>query len=207
MSDYAYFSYEVNEALHISERERRIVLDCFSMIEHELERGVDTHGKKLITYSIELLLNYCVRFYDRQFMTRDHMHRGILEKFERLLDDYLQSEKPQENGLPTVAYFAGQLHLSANYFGDLILVAVPSFFRASFLPACRRVPILCSQSKGYRMRKSLPPVSWVGRTTYGPEPGVVRSAENGHLTAGKMSGVDYFRPHKGNSRLRLACCP
>lgn len=120
MSDYAYFSYEVNEALHISERERRIVLDCFSMIEYELERGVDTHSKKLITSSIELLLNYCVRFYDRQFMTRDHMNRGILEKFERLLDDYLQSEKPQENGLPTVAYFAGQLHLSANYFGDLI---------------------------------------------------------------------------------------
>ena len=120
IKDYAFFSYEVHEALHISERERQIVLDCFSKIEYELNRGIDKHSKALIAANIELLLGYCQRFYDRQFITRDHVNKGILEKLESLLNEYFTTDKPRTIGQPTVAYCAVQLNLSANYFGDLI---------------------------------------------------------------------------------------
>ncbi len=120
MSDYSFFSYTTNEALHLSERERQIILDCFSKIKYELEHGVDKHSKKLIATNIELFLNYCVRFYDRQFITRDNANRGILERFESLLNDFFASGKAQTVGLPSVAYCASELNLSANYFGDLI---------------------------------------------------------------------------------------
>ena len=96
------------------------MLDCFSKISYELQQGVDKHSKKLIASNIELFLNYCDRFYDRQFITRDTHNQGVLEKFEKLLNSYFSSDKPKKIGLPTVAYFADELHLSANYFGDLI---------------------------------------------------------------------------------------
>lgn len=118
--EYNFFSYNANEALHLSERERQIVLDCFSKINFELQQNIDKHSKKLIASNIELFLNYCDRFYDRQFITRDNVNKGILEKFEEVLNGYFSSDKPQEIGLPSVAYFAEELHLSANYFGDLI---------------------------------------------------------------------------------------
>ncbi len=120
MQDYTFFGYQSNEALHLSERERKIILDCFSKIEYELEHAVDKHSKRLIVSNIELFLNYCVRFYDRQFITRDNVHQGILERFEHLLNEYFQTNKPQTIGLPSVAWCAEQLHLSPNYFGDLV---------------------------------------------------------------------------------------
>lgn len=120
IQEYTFFGYQSNEALHLSERERNIVLDCFSKIDYELERGVDKHSKHLIVANIELFLDYSARFYDRQFITRDHVHQGILAKFENLLNDYFGSDKPQTIGLPAVAWCAEQLNLSANYFGDLV---------------------------------------------------------------------------------------
>lgn len=117
---YTFFGYQSNEALHISERERQIVLDCFSKIEFELKQSIDKHSKTLIVNNIELFLNYCMRFYDRQFIMRDNVHKDILQKFEGTLNDYFQSDKPQTIGLPSVVYCAEQMHLSANYFGDLI---------------------------------------------------------------------------------------
>ena len=120
IQDYSFFSYQSNEALHVSQRERKIVLDCFSKIEYELEHAIDKHSKTLIVDNIELFLNYCIRFYDRQFMTRDNIHKGIIEKFETLLNEYFHSDKPQTIGLPSVAYCAGELNLSASYFGDLV---------------------------------------------------------------------------------------
>lgn len=120
MDDYTFFEYNVSEALHVSERERNLILDCFAKIKFELEHDVDKHSKTLIATNIELLLNYCVRFYDRQFIIRDQANKGILERFETLLKDFFSSDKPQTKGLPSVAWCAGELNLSANYFGDLI---------------------------------------------------------------------------------------
>lgn len=120
INKYNFFSYELNEALHISLKERQIVNDLFSKIQYELSRSIDKHSKKLITNNIELLLNYCERFYDRQFVTRENMNKGKLEKFEELLDKYFQSEEPKTIGLPSVSYIADRLNLSANYFGDLV---------------------------------------------------------------------------------------
>lgn len=120
IQDFSFFSYDVNEALHLSEKERQLVMDCFSKIRYELEQPVDRHSRALITANIELFLDYCLRFYDRQFLTRDHAYTGILERFETLLNAYLHSEYPASDGLPSVAWCAQELHLSANYFGDLI---------------------------------------------------------------------------------------
>jgi AraC family transcriptional activator of pobA len=117
---YTFFSYQSNEALHLSERERKIVMDLFSKIEYELEHTVDKHSKRLIVSSIEMLLNYCIRFYDRQFITRDNVHKGILERFEQLLNAYFQSDKPQAIGFPSVAWCTNELNLPARYFGELI---------------------------------------------------------------------------------------
>lgn len=120
IQDYTFFGYQSSEALHLSERERKIVLDCFSKIEYELEHAIDKHSKRLIVSNIELFLDYCLRFYDRQFVTRDHVNGGVLEKFESLLNNYFHTDKPQTIGIPSVAYCADELNLSANYFGDLI---------------------------------------------------------------------------------------
>ncbi|NRF40666.1 AraC family transcriptional regulator [Pedobacter foliorum] len=120
IAEYNFFSYEVHEALHLSESERKLIYDSYAKIQYELERGIDKHSKTLIVSNIELLLNYCVRFYDRQFITRENVNKGILQKFEELLNEYFSSDKPKEIGLPTVSYCADRLNLSANYFGDLI---------------------------------------------------------------------------------------
>lgn len=119
IDDYTFFSYASNESLHLSEQEKEIILESFSKIEFEIAHTIDKHSKKLIVSNIELLLNYCLRYYDRQFITRENVQKGSLEKFEFFLKDYFQSEKPQCIGLPSVGYFADQLHLSTNYFGDM----------------------------------------------------------------------------------------
>jgi AraC-like DNA-binding protein len=118
--DYSFFSYEVNEALHLSKKERKTIVECFEKISSEIEQNIDKHSKTLIVSNIELLLNYCMRFYDRQFITRSHVNKDVLVRFENLLTDYFKSEKAQAIGLPTVTWCAEQLHLSPNYFGDLI---------------------------------------------------------------------------------------
>lgn len=116
---YTFFSYEVNEALHLSEEERSIVMDCLKIIRMELEHGVDKHSKTLLVNHIELLLNYCMRFYERQFITRGKINRDVLTRFENLLDEYFESALAEQDGLPTVKYFADKLCLSSNYFGDM----------------------------------------------------------------------------------------
>jgi AraC family transcriptional activator of pobA len=120
MHEYSLFGYQLNEALHLSKRETQIVLDCFGKIRYELEQSIDKHSRKLIVANIELFLDYCVRFYDRQFITRDTASKGVLERFEALLNSYFLSDKPQTIGLPSVAFCAGELNFSPKYFGDLI---------------------------------------------------------------------------------------
>ncbi|WP_371131571.1 helix-turn-helix domain-containing protein [Sediminibacterium sp.] len=120
INDYQFFDYETNEALHLSEDERAMIISSFVKIQFELNQPIDKHSKKLIAANIELFLDYCQRFYDRQFITRENINKGILAQFEQLLKDYFNSDQPQRVGIPSVAYFAQALHLSANYFGDLI---------------------------------------------------------------------------------------
>ena len=120
IQQYGFFGYQFNEALHLSERERKIVLDCFTKIQFELDHAIDKQSKKLIVSNIELFLEYCVRFYDRQFITREKVHKGILERFDFLLTDFFATQKSQTIGLPSVGYCANELNLSAGYFGDLI---------------------------------------------------------------------------------------
>jgi AraC-like DNA-binding protein len=117
---YSFFAYEVNEALHLSNSERALVKDSFSKIDNELKQLIDKHTKNLVISNIELFLNYCVRFYDRQFITRSNINQGILARFENLLNDYFKSDKAGKLGLPSVAYCAEQLFISPNYFGDMI---------------------------------------------------------------------------------------
>ncbi len=118
--EYTFFSYASYEALHLSNKEREKILICFDNIENEIIQNIDRHSKKLIISNLELLLNYCTRFYDRQFITRENIGQGIIEQFEQHLNEYLRHEKLQEIGLPTVSFFADTLNLSPNYFGDLI---------------------------------------------------------------------------------------
>ena len=118
--EYTSFSYASYEALHLSNKEREKILVCFDNIENEIIQNIDRHSKKLILSNLELLLNYCTRFYDRQFITRENIGQGIIEQFEQHLNEYLRHEKLQEIGLPTVSFFADTLNLSPNYFGDLI---------------------------------------------------------------------------------------
>lgn len=120
MKDYSFFSYTCDEALHMSEREKTIIINCFHEIREELEHTIDKHTKQIVTSNIETLLNHCVRFYERQFVTREVNNRSVLDKFEELLHDYFNSDKPKTIGLPTVQYCADKICLSPNYFGDLI---------------------------------------------------------------------------------------
>lgn len=117
---YTFFSYEANEALHTSAEERDILMDLLKIIQMELEHGVDKHSRTLLVNHIELLLNYCMRFYERQFTTRSKVNSDVLTRFERLLDGYFEGEQAERDGLPTVRYFADKLCLSPNYFGDML---------------------------------------------------------------------------------------
>lgn len=118
--EFSYFSYQSNEALHVSEREKETITNCIENISSEINQNIDRHSKKLIIANLELLLKYFSRFYDRQFITREEIHQGILLQFDQLLTDYVYGKDLATKGLPSVAYFADCLHLSANYFGDLI---------------------------------------------------------------------------------------
>jgi len=117
---YSFFNYEVDEALHISEDEQLIIKDCVTNIEKECSRNIDKHSQGLIVSNIELLLNYCTRFYDRQFFTRAKINSDVVQQFEKLLKDYFAQDTLIEVGLPNVKYFASRLNLSPNYLSDLL---------------------------------------------------------------------------------------
>ena len=119
MSRYEFFGYTSTEALHLSAQEVEVFRGVLSMIEQELHHAIDKHTRELIVSNIELLLNYCLRFYDRQFITREEINHSVVKKFITLLDDYIDTKARQE-GLPTVAWFADKCCLSTGYFGSLV---------------------------------------------------------------------------------------
>lgn len=120
MVSYSFFSYDVNEALHLSEDELNTIEDLLDKIVKEYSQNLDKHSQNLIISNIELLLDYCTRFYDRQFYTRTNLNADVLSKFERLLKIYYQSDKATESGIPGVSYFARELNLSPNYLSDVL---------------------------------------------------------------------------------------
>lgn len=119
MSSYGFFSYNSNEALHLSKDEVELVQSVLSLIEREMRHAIDRHSRNLIITQIEVFLDYCLRFYERQFYTREIINISVMERFTCLLDDYIAG-RLEENGLPTVAYFAYNLNLSPGYFGELV---------------------------------------------------------------------------------------
>ena len=120
MSDYTFFHYEANEALHVSEEEKNILAMCIQSIRKEYLQSIDKHTNGLIQLNIELLLNYCSRFYDRQFYTRTKVNTDVVQAFEKLIKDYFAQETLIDTRLPNVGYFASRMNLSPNYLSDLL---------------------------------------------------------------------------------------
>lgn len=120
MSQYSFFSYEVNEALHLSEEELGTIEDLLGKIVKEYSQNLDKHSQNLIISNIELILDYCTRFYDRQFYTRTNLNLDYVSKFEKLLKRYYEKEDVLEKGIPNVKYLASQLNFSSSYLSDLL---------------------------------------------------------------------------------------
>jgi len=120
IKQYGFFSYAANEALHLSDKEKEIIITLFKIIEEELNSRIDDFSQDIIISQIELLLNYANRFYKRQFITRKTVSNDLLQKLEHITDDYFNSEIGLRQGLPTVQYLAEQLHLSPGYLSDML---------------------------------------------------------------------------------------
>ncbi|MDR6527912.1 AraC-like DNA-binding protein [Chryseobacterium rhizosphaerae] len=122
IKEYGYFSYTANEALHLSEKEEKTILDIIDNIGGEIDSNMDTFSQDLLVSNLDLLLKYCDRYYNRQFLTRKKVNSDLLSKLEILLDDYFKNDKLTISGIPTVYSIAEQLHLSANYLSDMLRV-------------------------------------------------------------------------------------
>ena len=120
MDDYSFFSYEMTEALHLSDKEKQILWDGIQKIQNELDENIDVHSQTLIVSNIELLLNYCSRYYGRQFITRKSINGDYVAQVERIIKNYFRNSDVRSNGLPTVKFLADQVHLSPNYLSDLL---------------------------------------------------------------------------------------
>lgn len=120
IKEYSFFEYQTNEALHMTENERDIYIDLLLQLRETLGQNNNKYRDSIIVTYIELILKYCKRFYDRQFITREVNNHDLLKRFRRLLTTYLNSERPASDGIPTVVWCAKELCLSPSYFGDLI---------------------------------------------------------------------------------------
>ena len=119
IKNYGFFSYAINEALHLSEKEEKNIEEIFLKIDQEYQH-IDKHTQDIILSQIDLLLNYCNRFYERQFITRKAVNHDVLSKMEQLLTGYLNDKQTLKTGLPTVEFLANQLNLSPHYLSDLL---------------------------------------------------------------------------------------
>lgn len=120
IDEYSFFNYEEYEALHLSESEEQIVNSTIANIQSEYKQRIDNHSQRVLTSNIELLLNYCLRYHERQFNTRSTQNKGIVSQFEKELKNYFKNEKHLDAGLPAIHYFSDLAHLSQHYFSDLI---------------------------------------------------------------------------------------
>lgn len=160
IKNYTFFSYHKEEALHLSRRETATVTCCLENIEEELRHPIDTHTATILSRHIELLLDYCTRFYERQFITRELKNKTVLEELEILLDDYIASGRLRDALLPTSEYCAAGLGLSVPYFNDLLKFETgktwDEYFQLKRLEAAKRMllkegstPALVARQLGY----------------------------------------------------------
>jgi AraC-like DNA-binding protein len=120
INEYSFFSYAENEALHLSDQEKQTLLYVLKQVENEYNTNIDHYSRDLIISNIELLLNYCKRFYGRQFITRTNQSKDVIIRFEEFVTDYFNTDKLRNNGIPTVKYCAEAMNLSPNYFSDML---------------------------------------------------------------------------------------
>lgn len=120
LKSYSFFNYEVSEALHLSDKEKNILWECVQKIQLELQENIDVHSQHIIVSTIELLLNYCSRFYGRQMITRSQTNKSIIAQIENILTKYFAETKVKEQGLPTVKFLADSVHLSPSYLSDVL---------------------------------------------------------------------------------------
>lgn len=120
IDDYTFFNYEVNEALHLSEKEQSVLSNIVNLIENEINERIDNHSQQVLVSNIELILSYSQRFYERQFNTRSAQNSDVVSKVELLLKNYYKTHELIETGQPTIDYLAGECHLSPNYLSDLL---------------------------------------------------------------------------------------
>jgi AraC-like DNA-binding protein len=120
IKSYSFFHYEVSEALHLSDKEKNILFECIQKIQIELQENIDVHSQYIIVSTIELLLNYCSRFYGRQMITRSQANKSTISQIETILTEYFAKTKIEEQGLPTVKFLADKVHLSPSYLSDLL---------------------------------------------------------------------------------------
>lgn len=120
IEDYSFFSYDITEALHLSDDEKQSLNELIAKIEKEFQQNIDRHSQKLIISNIELLLDYCTRYYDRQFYTRTNLNKDVLAKFENMLKDHYSEENQLSTGIPSVNYCGKELNMSPKYLSDLL---------------------------------------------------------------------------------------
>ncbi|MDK9735707.1 helix-turn-helix transcriptional regulator [Vibrio sp. D404a] len=120
MDGYSFFSYDTNEALHVSEREKNILSDLIYQIEEEYSQNIDKHTQRLIVSNIELILNYCTRYYERQFLVRQNHNLDLMERVDIILNQYFESDNITEKGLPTVKYLSEAMCMSSSYLSDMM---------------------------------------------------------------------------------------
>ena len=120
LKSYSFFNYEVSEALHLSDKEKNILFECVQKIQTELQENIDVHSQHIIVSTIELLLNYCSRFYGRQMITRSQTNKSIMAQIETILNNYFVTTNAKEQGLPSVKFLAEQVNLSPSYLSDLL---------------------------------------------------------------------------------------
>jgi AraC family transcriptional activator of pobA len=120
IKQYGYFSYSSNEALHLSDSEKEIILSVYQIMERELNSRVDEFSQEVVIAQIDLMLSYVNRFYKRQFITRKAVNNDILQKTETILNDYLNNQKSLHQGVPTVQYLSDQLNISPGYLSDML---------------------------------------------------------------------------------------
>jgi AraC family transcriptional regulator, transcriptional activator of pobA len=122
IKNYGYFSYVSNEALHLSEKEENSIMHIIDNISKEIDSNMDVYTQDLLVSNIDLLLKYCDRFNNRQFLTRKKANNDLLTKLETLLDEHFKNNKLADKGIPTVQFVASELNLSPNYLSDMLRV-------------------------------------------------------------------------------------